>query len=84
MHQFDLERPNDKRRTFLIWHAEGTPPVGDWTTVLWSGFAKTARSELISIPKFVEEHAESLRARYLSWIYELGETRINGKRLVDH
>jgi len=32
----------------------------------------------------VEEHASSLRSRYLAWVYELGETFIGGKRLVDH
>lgn len=38
----------------------------------------------MSIPRVVEENAESLRARYLKWIYDLGETKINGKRIVDH
>lgn len=32
----------------------------------------------------MEDHAESLRKRYLAWIYEIGETVIRGKRLVDH
>jgi surface carbohydrate biosynthesis protein (TIGR04326 family) len=37
-----------------------------------------------SLPKLVEEHADSLRERYLAWIYDLGEAHIEGKRLVDH
>ncbi|MBI5330950.1 MAG: hypothetical protein HZB71_10095 [Betaproteobacteria bacterium] len=32
----------------------------------------------------VERHATTLRSRYLAWIYDLGETRIEGKRLIDH
>lgn len=40
--------------------------------------------EAISIPKLVEEQADTLKARYLAWIYDLGETRLSGKRLVDH
>jgi surface carbohydrate biosynthesis protein (TIGR04326 family) len=28
-------------------------------------------------------HAEDLRKRYLAWIYELGEMRIKGQRLID-
>jgi len=74
----------NKRRTLLVWDAEGPPPVGDWTTVLWSSFGKANDPSIISIPTLVEEQADALRARYLAWVYELGETLINGKRVVDH
>ncbi len=84
MSKFDLQSAPDKRRSMLIWDAEGSPPVGDGTTVLWSSFGENDDSSVISIPKLVEEQADALRARYLAWIYELGETRLKGKRLVDH
>ena len=29
-------------------------------------------------------HAERLRCAYLSWIHDLGETRIDGRRVIDH
>lgn len=32
----------------------------------------------------VEKQAESLRSRYLAWVYDLGESRIEGRRLVEH
>jgi len=73
----------DNRLKLIIWDAEGEPPVGNWTTVLWGGFGKPDDPNVISLPKLVEEKGEVFRARYLAWIYELGETRINGKRLVD-
>ena len=38
----------------------------------------------MSIPRLVEDNSESLRARYLMWIHDLGETKVNGKRIVDH
>lgn len=79
-----LESNANRGHTLLVWDAEGPPPVGDWTTVLWSSFGKANDPNVISIPTLVEEQADALRARYLAWIYELGETRINGKRLVDH
>lgn len=82
--ELDLKRPPDKQHTLLIWDAEGVPPVGDWTTVLWSSFDKTDDPSSISMPKLVDEQAETFRARYLAWVYELGETRINGTRLIDH
>lgn len=74
----------DGGRVLLVWDADVSPPVGDWITVLWSGFEKVNDRGIISIPMLVEARADALRAHYLAWIYELGETRINGKRLVDH
>lgn len=68
----------------LIWDAEGSPPQGDWTTVLWRGFSDGVTPNIVSIPSLIEENADSLRASYLAWVYELGETRIQGRRLVDH
>lgn len=79
-----LKNSPDKSCTLLIWDAEGEPPVGDWTTVLWCSFRENDDSSVISIPKLVEEQAEALRKRYLAWIYELGELHINSKRLIDH
>jgi surface carbohydrate biosynthesis protein (TIGR04326 family) len=69
--------------TWLIWDAEGQPPKGEWITVLWRSYGESGNL-LYSMPKLVEEQADTLRVRYLSWIYELGEKHIEGKRLVDH
>lgn len=79
-----MERHNEIHRTLLVWDTEGAPPAGNWTTVLWSSFGDSASPDTISIPRLVEEQADTLRERYLAWIYELGETSINGKRFVDH
>lgn len=35
------------------------------------------------MPQWVEDHADLLRKHYLAWIYEIGETVICGKRVVD-
>jgi len=84
MPECSVESSASKGGTLFVWDTEGPPPIGDWTTVLWSGFGDGGAPDAISIPKLVEEHADALRARYLAWIYELGETHLNGKRLVDH
>jgi surface carbohydrate biosynthesis protein (TIGR04326 family) len=68
----------------FVWDAEGIPPEVDWTVVLWRGFAESACQSVVAIPKLVEDNADVLKARYLAWIYDLGEKRIDGKRLVDH
>lgn len=79
-----LEKSANKEQTLLVWDAEGPPPAGNWTTILWSSFGETNDPTVISVPKLVEEHADTFKARYLAWIHELGETRIDGKRLIDH
>ncbi len=73
-----------KCSTLLIWDADGEPPVGDWITLLWHSYDTKGREDVVSIPQLVEDNAESLRARYLAWIYDLGETKVKGKRIVDH
>lgn len=73
-----------KIATLLVWDCSEPPPSGDWITVLWSGFEEANDPTVISVLKLVEEHADTFKARYLAWIHELGETHINGKRLIDH
>jgi surface carbohydrate biosynthesis protein (TIGR04326 family) len=69
--------------TWLIWDTDGAPPKGKWIPVLWRSYGE--RDDLIhSIPKLVEDQADALRERYLAWIYNLGESHIEGKRLIDH
>ncbi len=68
----------------LIWDVDGAPPAGDGLVVLWRAFTRGADAGVISVSALIEVNAESLRARYLTWVYELGETLIKGKRLLDH
>ena len=72
------------RTSLLIWDAEGEPPVGEWTPVLWREFVSNAQPDAVSIPALIETNADLLKKRYLAWVYELGETSIQGKRLVEH
>jgi len=38
----------------------------------------------VSIPALIETHADALRKRYLAYVYKLGETIIQDRRLVEH
>ena len=80
----DPENDADRKQLFLIWDTEGSPPVGDWTTILWSSFEDSGDPFTVSIPHRVEERADALRTAYLAWVYEIGETRIKEKKIVDH
>lgn len=83
MPEYKSESLVSSRQTLLVWDADGSPPAGEWTTVLWNGFGDDNDTGVISIPTLVEGQAYALRKHYLAWIYELGESFINGKRLVD-
>lgn len=67
----------------LVWGVDSVPPDSPDITVLWSAFCKNESPRLISIPKLVEDNDSILRGRYLKWIYELGEIRVNRGRLID-
>lgn len=67
----------------IIWDSVQPAPKGYNKTILWRTFLLTDDPNLVSIPSLVEENASELKARYLSWVYELGQTRIGDKSLVD-
>lgn len=79
-----LTPKNLDRSTLLLWDMESQYPKGDWITVLWRSFTENDDANVISIPQLVEEKADILRSRYLAWLYELGESEIQGVRLIDH
>ena len=49
---------------------------------LWTGYAD--RGVARSLMRRVEENGESLRRRFSTWIHDLGETLLDGKRVIDH
>jgi surface carbohydrate biosynthesis protein (TIGR04326 family) len=72
------------QKTLLIWDRDGEVPYGDDQVILWSSFSESRLSNTISLPKVVEDQSEDLRLRYLEWIYDIGETKIHDKRVIDH
>ena len=54
--------------SLLIWDAEGEPPDGEWTPVLWQEFVCNAQPDALSIPALIETNADLLRKRYLAWV----------------
>lgn len=84
MKENEMQYETDKSpSTWLIWDGEGDPPEGEWITILWKGYTKKSK-QTISIPEIVEEYADILKKRYLAFIYELGETAIKNKKIIDH
>ena len=83
MSKCDLKKSAYKGEVLHVWDAEGSPPVGDWTIVLWRQYASIQNPAAISIPEIVEQHADELRASYLAWIHDFGEALIDGKKVID-
>jgi surface carbohydrate biosynthesis protein (TIGR04326 family) len=84
MPESDIAKSDKIVESLLIWDVATPHPAADDTTVLWRGFAADAAADVVSIPQLIEENAEVFRARYLAWVYELGELHLQGRRLIDH
>jgi surface carbohydrate biosynthesis protein (TIGR04326 family) len=73
-----------RNKTILIWDAiSGDMPKHD-LLVLWQSYETNNVKNQISIPRLIEEKAEKIKSQYLSLIYDLGEAKLNGKRIIEH
>lgn len=66
----------------IVWDHKLEPPAGLEEVLCWKSYSQ--KQNVGSILQYVENHAVVLRAKYLSFIHNLGESRVNGKRLIDH
>lgn len=66
----------------LIWDFEASPPTADNTLLLWQG--RHSGSQARSIHDYLEAHAERIRARYIEFVHDLGQTQINGRSVREH
>ncbi|MBU87539.1 MAG: hypothetical protein CL722_00830 [Chloroflexi bacterium] len=48
----------------------------------WDDHEET--DSVYSLQRYVERHGNRLRDKYLSWVHDLGESRIAERRLIDH
>ena len=52
--------------------------------IYWSSYKSSESDGIFSLPQLVEENADHIKAKYLRLIYEFGEAKVNGKRIIDH
>lgn len=67
----------------LVWDQETDPEPRGMAVLLWRSFRTDQCPGSISVPAWVEANADALRARLLAWLSDLGEHRIDGRRIVD-
>lgn len=68
----------------LIWDTDKAPPKSHNNVVLWRALPNEKNPNAVSIPNLIEANESALKSIYLSYVYELGEQKIHGRRLVDH
>lgn len=60
------------------------PPAWNGPIILWQSFCRTQDKNVFSLPELVDKYAEDLRRRFVAFVYQIGETSVKGKRIIDH
>jgi surface carbohydrate biosynthesis protein (TIGR04326 family) len=69
----------------LIWDSEFPAPSNYQVVILWRQFAdKGQEVSRVSLPEYIELHADRLHDRFLGFVHDLGNTQIKGKSVQDH
>ena len=50
----------------------------------WQSYVNSEATGKFSVSQLVEDNSDRMKSKYLALIYELGESKVNGKRIVDH
>jgi len=66
----------------IVWDGKDEPPDTGVLVLCWGSYAQGGR--VTSVPRYLEDQAVRIRAKYLAFIHDLGESQIDGKRIVDH
>lgn len=65
-----------------VWDSPSALPPHLRNAYTWNGYAES--NSVRSVLRYAETHGDRLRSKYLEWIHDLGESRIGGRRLIDH
>ena len=69
----------------LIWDSELPAPSNYQLVVLWQQFTdKGQEVSRISLPEYIELHADRLHDRFLGFVHDVGNTQLKGKSVQDH
>lgn len=65
-----------------VWDLNEIPEKTKDDILCWQSYAQG--STVTSIPRYLENNADRLRAKYIAFSCDLGESLINGKRVIEH
>jgi surface carbohydrate biosynthesis protein (TIGR04326 family) len=66
----------------VVWDQKEGPTKGIGQVLSWNSYLDGPA--VISVPRYVDDNGERMRAKYLAFVHDLGQSRIDGKRVVDH
>lgn len=66
----------------IVWDRKIEPPNETHDVLHWQSYDQGLTG--ISVPRYLENHAERLRAKYLAFVHDLGDSRVAGRRVVEH
>ena len=52
--------------------------------LLWSSYCNLSDQNIFYLPKIVEDKSQHCKEKYISFIHNLGELIVDGKRIIDH
>ena len=67
----------------IVCDSEMQLPVEDSDILNWSSYFSIEKDNIFSLPQLIDKEKKHLRSKYLELLYDWGELRIDGKRLVD-
>jgi len=68
----------------LVWDVGDKLQVKHGDVAYWQSYDASETDRIYAVPKLVENNADQLRSQYLALIYELGEAKVKGNRVVEH
>jgi surface carbohydrate biosynthesis protein (TIGR04326 family) len=68
--------------SIVVWDQNGEPPAHSEPLLCWRRYDQG--DSVSSIPRYLEDHADRIKSKYLAFIHDLGEHRVGEKRVVDH
>lgn len=65
-----------------LWDSPDAPPADTQNVYTWNGHSED--SGVRSVLRYAETHDIELRTKYLAWVQDLGEFKVEGSTLVKH
>jgi surface carbohydrate biosynthesis protein (TIGR04326 family) len=80
-----MARKEDESDAVLVWDSdESIVFTSSYHVLMWSSYEESLSNNTTSILRYVDDNAECIRSRYLSYIQDLGEKKYKKKRIIDH
>lgn len=66
----------------IIWDSEEDCSYKEGNIIYWSKYSLDEKN--ISMPKYIEDNADSLREEYIEFIHLLSQAKIKNKKVIEH